>query len=43
MYRDEVVLQDIINAARLVGDFIQGFDKSTFLGDWKHNQRFCTN
>lgn len=35
MYRDEVVLQDIINAARLVMEFIQGFDKPTFLDDWK--------
>ena len=35
MPRDEVVLQDIINAARLVIQFIEGFDKPTFLDDWK--------
>ena len=35
MPRDEVVLQDILNAARLVMDFIQGYDKPTFLDDWK--------
>ena len=35
MYRDEVVLQDIVNAARLVIQFIEGFDKPTFLDDWK--------
>ena len=35
MPRDEVVLQDILNAARLVMDFIQGYDKPTFLEDWK--------
>jgi len=35
MLRDEVVLQDIVNAARLVMDFIQEYDKPTFLDDWK--------
>lgn len=35
MQRDEVVLQDIINAARLVKDFIQGFEKESFIQDWK--------
>lgn len=35
MHRDEVVLQDIRNAARLVIQFIEGFDKSMFLDDWK--------
>ena len=31
MQRDEVVIQDIINAARLVTDFVKGFDKDTFI------------
>jgi uncharacterized protein with HEPN domain len=35
MQRDEVVLQDIINATRLVKDFIQGFEKESFIQDWK--------
>ena len=35
MQRDKVVLQDIVNAARLVLEFIQGFDKASFLEDWK--------
>ena len=35
MQRDDVALQDIVNAARLVTDFIQGFDKSSFINDWK--------
>ncbi len=35
MQRDEVVIQDIVNAARLVLDFVNGFDKDTFVYDWK--------
>lgn len=35
MQRDDVVLQDILNAARLVIEFIQGFDKPSFIDDWK--------
>jgi len=35
MQRDEVVLQDIRNAARLVVQFVEGFDKPAFLNDWK--------
>jgi uncharacterized protein with HEPN domain len=35
MHRDEVVIQDIINAARLVIEFVTGFDKHTFIDDWK--------
>ena len=35
MHRDEVVLQDIRNAARLVIQFVEGFDKPAFLNDWK--------
>ncbi len=35
MQRDEVVLQDIVNATRLVKDFIQGFEKESFIHDWK--------
>lgn len=35
MQRDEVVLQDIINAAQLVIEFVKGFNKETFISDWK--------
>jgi len=35
MQRDDVVLQEIINAARLVRDFIYGFEKESFINDWK--------
>ncbi len=31
MQRDEVVIQDIINAAQLVVEFVKGFDKETFI------------
>lgn len=35
MQRDESVLQDITNAARLVIEFVEGFEKDVFLEDWK--------
>jgi len=35
MQRDEVVLHDIVNATRLVKEFIQGFEKESFIQDWK--------
>ena len=35
MQRDEVVIQDIVGAARLVTEFVKGFDKDTFTYDWK--------
>jgi uncharacterized protein with HEPN domain len=35
MQRDEVVIQDIINAARLVIEFIQGLDQENFISDRK--------
>lgn len=35
MQRDEVTVQDIINAAKLVIEFVEGFEKDTFLEDWK--------
>lgn len=35
MQRDEVVIQDVINAARLVIEFVKGFDRETFISDWK--------
>ena len=35
MQRDEVTVQDIINAARLVIEFVEGFEKDTFIEDWK--------
>ena len=33
MQRDEVVIQDIVNAAQLVVEFVKGFDKETFIYD----------
>jgi uncharacterized protein with HEPN domain len=35
MQRDEVVIQNIVNAAQLVVEFVKGFDKETFTSDWK--------
>jgi uncharacterized protein with HEPN domain len=35
MSRDDVALRDIANAARLIAEFVQGFDKSSFDLDWK--------
>jgi uncharacterized protein with HEPN domain len=35
MRRDEVVIQDIINAARLVIEFVEGVEKDIFIEDWK--------
>lgn len=35
MQRDEVVIQDIVNAAQLVVEFVKGFDRETFIYDWK--------
>lgn len=35
IHRDEVIIQDIVNAARLVVDFVQEFDKETFMSDGK--------
>jgi uncharacterized protein with HEPN domain len=35
MHRDDVIIQDIINAARLVIEFVKGLDKDTFIYDWK--------
>lgn len=31
MQRDEAIIQDILNAARLVLEFVKGFDKETFM------------
>lgn len=35
MQRDEVVIQDILNAGWLVIEFVEGFEKHTFIEDWK--------
>jgi uncharacterized protein with HEPN domain len=35
MQRDEAVIQDIMNAARLVVEFVKGFKKDTFIDDRK--------
>ncbi len=34
-HRDDIVHKDIVNAANLVLDFIDGFDKESFVNDWK--------
>ena len=41
MRRDDAVLQDIINAARLVSEFIQGFDRDRFIYDRKTRSAVC--
>ena len=33
MQRDDVILQDILNASRRVTDFVRGFDKPSFVDD----------
>lgn len=35
MHRDEVVLQDILNAGRLVVSFVEDEDAAAFADDWK--------
>lgn len=34
-HSDEIVRQDIINAGKLIQEFIEGFDKQTFVNDRK--------
>ena len=34
-HRDDIVLNDIVNAAQLIAVFIEGFEKTTFVEDWK--------
>jgi uncharacterized protein with HEPN domain len=34
-HRDDVVLQDITNAAQLIAAFVVDFEKDAFLDDWK--------
>ena len=34
-HRDDIVLNDIVNAAQLIAAFIEGFEKDTFIQDWK--------
>ncbi len=34
-HRDDVVLKDIVNAAQLVLDFVNGFNREMFVDDWK--------
>lgn len=34
-HRDDIVLKDIVNAAQLVLDFVNGFDRELFVDDWK--------
>ncbi len=33
--RDDIVLEDTINAAQLVSAFVEGFEKDAFMDDWK--------
>ena len=35
MSRDEVVIQDIVNSAQLVIEFIEGIEQNVFMEDWK--------
>ena len=34
-HRDDIVLKDIANAAQLIVSFIDGFDRDSFIDDWK--------
>jgi uncharacterized protein with HEPN domain len=34
-HRDDIVLKDIVNAAQLITTFVDGFDRDTFIDDWK--------
>lgn len=34
-HRDDIVLKDIVNAAQLVLEFVDGFERETFVDDWK--------
>jgi uncharacterized protein with HEPN domain len=34
-HRDDIVLNDIVNAAQLIATFVEGFNKNTFNEDWK--------
>jgi uncharacterized protein with HEPN domain len=40
MSKDEIALHDIVNAARLVTEYVQGFNKSSFHPDWKTRSAF---
>ena len=33
--RDDIVLRDILNAAQLIAEFVEGLEKEAFLKDWK--------
>ncbi len=33
--RDDIVMEDILNAAQLVSAFVEGFEKAAFMDDWK--------
>lgn len=35
MQRDEVIIRDMINASQLVIEFVEGFNKDSFIHDWK--------
>lgn len=34
-HRDDIVLKDIINAAQLISEFVEGTEKEVFIDDWK--------
>jgi uncharacterized protein with HEPN domain len=34
-HRDDIVLKDILNAAQLIAEFVEGFGKDAFINDWK--------
>lgn len=34
-HRDDIVLKDIINAGKLIVEFVEDLEKDTFIDDWK--------
>ena len=34
-HRDDIVLKDIINAGKLIVEFVEALEKDTFIDDWK--------
>jgi uncharacterized protein with HEPN domain len=34
-HRDNIVLKDIVNAAQLIAVFVEGYNKDSFIDDWK--------
>jgi uncharacterized protein with HEPN domain len=34
-HRDDIVLKDVVNAAQLITSFVAGFERDSFVDDWK--------